>query len=105
MEKGVISPSLLRLTLNEEKMTSEYFEYLWDMYMLFLMKKEARNACLVHLPSAKVIGEIDIPVPPFTIQKEFSRFVEQINKSKFEIQKSIDELQTLFDSLMQEFFS
>ncbi len=104
MEKGVISPSLLRLTLNEEKMTSEYFEYLWDMYMLLLMKKEARNACLVHLPSAKVIGEIDIPVPPFTMQKEFSRFVEQTDKSKVAVQKALDEAQLLFDSLMQKYF-
>jgi len=104
MEKGVISPSLLRLTLNEEKMTSEYFEYLWDMYMLLLMKKEARNACLVHLPSAKVIGEIDIPVPPFNLQKEFSRFVQQIDKSKFEIQKSLEQLEILKKSLMQKYF-
>lgn len=104
IEKGVISPSLLRLTLNEEKMTKEYFEYLWDMYMLLLMKKEARNACLVHLPSAKVIGEIDIPVPPFTMQNEFSRFVEHADKSKFEIQQSIDKLETLKKSLMQQYF-
>ena len=82
MERGVISPSLLRLTLDESKMTQEYFEYLWDMYMLLLMKKEARNACLVHLPSAKVIGEIDIPVAPFELQKEFSTFVKQVDKSK-----------------------
>ena len=104
MEKGVISPSLLRLTLNEEKMTSEYFEYLWDMYMLLLMKKEARNACLVHLPSAKVIGEIDIPVPPFTLQEDFSRFVQQTDKSKVVVQKALEEAQLLFDSLMQKYF-
>lgn len=83
MERGVISPSLLRLTLDENKMTQEYFEYMWDMYMLFLMKKEARNACLVHLPSAKVIGEVDIPVAPFELQQEFSTFVKQVDKSKF----------------------
>ncbi len=104
MERGVISPSLLRLTLDESKMTQEYFEYMWDMYMLLLMKKEARNACLVHLPSAKVIGDVDIPVAPFELQQEFSTFVKQVDKSKFEIQKSLDETQQLFDSLMQCYF-
>lgn len=64
MEKGVISPSLLRLTLQNDKINDKYFENIWDFYMLGLMKKEARNACLVHLPSAKKIGEISIPVPP-----------------------------------------
>ena len=83
MERGVISPSLLRLTLDESKMTREYFEYMWDMYMLLLMKKEARNACLIHLPSAKVIGEVDVPVAPFELQKNFSVFVKQVYKSKF----------------------
>ncbi len=82
MERGVISPSLLRLTLDETKMTQEYFEYIWDMYMLLLMKKEARNACLIHLPSAKVIGDVDVPVAPYKLQQEFSNFVKQVDKSK-----------------------
>ena len=104
MERGVISPSLLRLTLDESKMTREYFEYMWDMYMLLLMKKEARNACLIHLPSAKVIGEVDVPVAPFELQKNFSVFVKQVYKSKVAVQKSLDETRKLFDSLMQEYF-
>lgn len=104
MERGVISPSLLRITLDENKMTKEYFEGIWDMYMLLLMKKEARNACLIHLPSAKVIGEIDIPIPPFELQKEFSLFVKQVDKSKFAVQKALDEAQLLFESLMQKYF-
>lgn len=76
MEKGVISPSLLRLTLQNDKINDKYFENIWDFYMLGLMKKEARNACLVHLPSAKKIGEISIPVPPLELQNQFASFVQ-----------------------------
>ena len=104
MERGVISPSLLRLKIDENMMTDKYFEYIWEMYMLPLMKKEARNACLVHLPSAKVIGEVEIPVPPIDLQNEFLDFVTQVDKLKFEVQKSLDETQTLMDSLMQQYF-
>ena len=82
MEKGVISPSLLRLTLQNDKINDKYFENIWDFYMLGLMKKEARNACLVHLPSAKKIGEISIPVPPLELQNQFASFVEEIDKSR-----------------------
>lgn len=82
MEKGVISPSLLRLTLQNDKINDKYFENIWDFYMLGLMKKEARNACLVHLPSAKKIGEISIPVPPLEFQNQFASFVEEIDKSR-----------------------
>ncbi|WP_329736406.1 restriction endonuclease subunit S [Catenibacterium mitsuokai] len=104
MEKGVISPSLLRLTLQNDKINDKYFENIWDFYMLGLMKKEARNACLVHLPSAKKIGEISIPVPPLELQYQFASFVEEIDKSRSRIQKSLEASQELFDSLMQEYF-
>ena len=104
MEKGVISPSLLRLTLQNDKINDKYFENIWDFYMLGLMKKEARNACLVHLPSAKKIGEISIPVPPLELQNQFASFVEEIDKSRSRIQKSLEASQELFDCLMQEYF-
>ena len=104
MEKGVISPSLLRLTLQNDKINDKYFENIWDFYMLGLMKKEARNACLVHLPSAKKIGEILIPVPPLELQNQFASFVEEVDKSRSRIQKSLEASQELFDSLMQEYF-
>lgn len=45
-----------------------------------------------------------IPIPPINIQIEFSQMVNQINKLKSDVQKSIDETQLLMDSLMQEYF-
>ena len=44
------------------------------------------------------------PVPDNDRLEVFLSFIEQTDKSKFEIQKSIDELQKLYDSLMQEYF-
>jgi len=43
-------------------------------------------------------------VPPLSMQKEFAAFVNQVDKLKFEVQKSLNETQMLFDSLMQEYF-
>lgn len=43
-------------------------------------------------------------LPPMELQKEFVAFVEQVDKSKVAVQKALDETQTLFDSLMQEYF-
>ena len=43
-------------------------------------------------------------IPPIELQKEYIAFVEQVDKSKFVVQKALDEAQTLFDSLMQEYF-
>ena len=38
-------------------------------------------------------------IPPIELQKEFIRFVHQVNKSKVAVQKALDETQMLFDSL------
>ena len=50
------------------------------------------------------IREFDIICPPRALQDEFVDFVAQIDKSKAAVQKSLDETQLLFDSLMQEYF-
>lgn len=53
------------------------------------------------------LGEIKktkIFLPPMELQNEFVAFVEQVDKSKYVVQKALDETQTLFDSLMQEYF-
>ncbi|MCR5203141.1 MAG: restriction endonuclease subunit S [Lachnospiraceae bacterium] len=43
-------------------------------------------------------------VPPIELQDDFLDFVKQVDKSKVAVQKSLEEMQLLFDSLMQEYF-
>ena len=52
----------------------------------------------------KDILNLVVPIPPTELQNQFAEFVKQVNKSKVAIQKALDEAQTLFDSLMQEYF-
>ena len=41
---------------------------------------------------------------PLEMQNQFATFVEQVDKSKFEIQKSLEKLETLKKALMQKYF-
>lgn len=50
------------------------------------------------------IEEFPIICPPSDMVEEYVAFVEQVDKSKVAIQKSLDETKLLFDSLMQEYF-
>ena len=43
-------------------------------------------------------------IPPIEIQKDFIYFVKQVDQSKSILQQELDKAQTLFDSLMQEYF-
>ena len=60
----------------------------------------------VTIPSLtkKDLLRINMPIPPIILQNQFAEFVEEIDKSKSAIQKSLEKTQTLFDSLMQEYF-
>lgn len=50
------------------------------------------------------IRKLEILVPPMELQQQFSTFVEQADKSKFAVQKSLDKLETLKKALMQKYF-
>lgn len=45
-----------------------------------------------------------IPIPEKNLLDRYLDIVKQVNKSKVAVQKALDEAQTLFDSLMQEYF-
>jgi type I restriction enzyme S subunit len=48
--------------------------------------------------------EYQLILPPMELQEYFATFVEQTDKSKFEIQKSLEKLETLKKALMQKYF-
>ena len=50
------------------------------------------------------IKNVKIALPPLTLQNEFAEFVTKTNKLKFEAEKSLKEMENLYESLMQKFF-
>ena len=103
-EKVILGTSLTAYRCNKEEIMPNYLK----AYMLsdgFVrqysgdMKQTTRNQ--VPITAQKKYLFL---IPPIEEQNQFSAFVAQIDKLKATIQKSIDEAQTLFDSLMQEYF-
>ena len=50
------------------------------------------------------LQKIKIIVPPIELQNTFAEFVKQVDKSKFIVQKQIEDLQELLDGKMDEYF-
>lgn len=50
------------------------------------------------------INSLKLMVPPLAEQNRFIDFITQVDKSKASVQKSLDETQMLFDSLIQKYF-
>ena len=54
--------------------------------------------------SLQNIADLQIPVVPVELQNQFAAFVEQTDKSKLEIQKSLEKLELFKKTLMQKYF-
>ena len=54
--------------------------------------------------SLATIKKLNIFVPSLELQNQFADFVKQVDKLKFEMEKSLKELEDNFNSLMQKAF-
>lgn len=50
------------------------------------------------------IRKLEVLIPPLELQEQFAAFVEQVDKSKFEIKQSLEKLELLKKALMQKYF-
>ena len=80
-------------------------KYLWQ-YMIMSYDRLRNLAQGGNQPNlnGNMIKNFTVLVPPVELQMQFVKFVEQVDKSKVVVQKSLEETQKLFDSLMQEYF-
>ena len=69
--------------------------------LLSSMAKGAVNQANIN---AKELQSVLLPIPPLSIQTAFVEHIERIDKSKFAIRKSLDELNRLYRSLLQQYF-
>lgn len=85
----------------------EDYDTLFLYTMLQLSKEylvEEINMALKGILSKSKLEGKEFIVPSIEQQEQFVPFVAQVNKSKVEVKKALDEAQLLFDSLMQKYF-
>ena len=69
-----------------------------------MRKKMAGRGANIQNLNQQILASLNIPLPPIELQNQFADFVAHVDKSKLAVQKSLDELETLKKSLMQEYF-
>lgn len=99
-EKGIMNQALLKFTLNN-KILTRFFLFLMDC-----VKKDftVRGTGLQNIGSVKIIKAMTFGLPPLSLQHLFAQHIEQIEREKSEVQKSIQDLETLLASRMQYWF-
>ena len=65
---------------------------------------ETKGSGIKNIAAVSYVKAMPINLPPMDVQVEFENFCKQIDKSKFEVQQSLEKLETLKKSLMQQYF-
>ena len=81
--------------------------YVSELFATAGVQKQIANlqaGSTVAYLSIAMLKKLDIMLPPLALQNQFAAFVEQVDKSKFEIQQSLEKLEILKKSLMQQYF-
>ena len=77
-----------------------YIHY-WFGFFQKILEEQAPQVAQKNI-NLKTLSELDVMVPSLEQQNEFVSFVEQTDKSKFEIKKAIENTSALIKSLMQQ---
>ena len=100
---GIMHPSIMKIRLDNSKYNPIFFKFMLSDYM-DIEKIKSKGSGVKMAITASELGKIGFPLPPLSLQNEFADFVAQVDKSQLAIQKSLEELETLKKSLMQEYF-
>ena len=85
-----------------EKTNNIYIHY-WFSFFQRILEAQAPESAQKNI-NLKSLSELRVIYPTKEEQDAFAAFVAEVDKSKVAVQKALDETQTLFDSLMQEYF-
>ena len=100
---------------HEEKMTfgafmliirSKYYTYLFSYFQSDDFRKKIKYGATttINQITVNMLNKLELPMPDIKLQNQFSEIVKQIDKQKFEIEKSLKETQELYESLMEKYF-
>lgn len=105
LENSIHQNHIFRVRLDKSELLPAYFaEYLQHQkakrYFLGCAKQTTGIASI----NMRQLRALPVLIPPLSLQNQFADFVAEVDKSKVEVQKALDQTQLLFDSLMQQYF-
>lgn len=102
----LMMPDLIFRLVPNERMTAIF---LWQLinnreFRPVIQSIAGGSAKSMSNISKERLNNISVICPPINEQIRLNEMINQVNKSKVEVQKALDETQKLFDSLMQQYF-
>ena len=98
-----INSGMVILRTKQDVVDEVYFIEQFKMQLANIREKIASGSAQPQLPIS-TMNKINILIPDIEKQRQFADFVQQVDKSREEVKKSLEKTQQLYDSLMQEYF-
>ena len=96
---------IIRVHFDEELLNGTFASALFNSdYGKKQLKSQIKTSAGQYTVSQDGIGAIATILPPAKLQNQFADFVQQVDKSREEVKRSLEKTQQLYDSLMQEYF-
>ena len=84
-------------------MTNELFIHYWFSFFQKILDEQAPQVAQKNI-NLKILSELNVIVPPLSLQNRFAAFVERVDQQKQTIQQSLEKLELMKKALMQEYF-
>lgn len=102
-DKYHLAPNVAKISIVAKDMLNPTFLVHLFMYSHDYIMTFASQVAQASINMQK-IRDFEYIIPSMEEQIEFEQFANQVNKSKVAVQKTLEQTQTLFDSLMQKYF-
>jgi len=99
-ERGIINQALCKFTLNDKMLPICFLTYMEQT----IGNLETKGSGIKNIAAVSYVKAMPINLPPMSVQLEFENFCKQTDKSKSEVQKSLEKLELLKKALMQKYF-
>ena len=84
-------------------LTNELFIHYWFSFFQKILDEQAPQVAQKNI-NLKILSELNVIVPPLSLQNRFAAFVERVDQQKQTVQQSLEKLELMKKALMQEYF-
>ena len=98
---GIMHPSIMKIRLKDNVYNKTFFVFALRQYMEAHIA-EANGTAVKMAVTATSLGKEEFIVPPIEAQNEWMAFVEQSDKSKFELKQAAKRIDDLIKSFVQQ---
>lgn len=102
-DPGIIASDVLRIRIDQEKLLSQFMQY--QLHHSEYVKRQiglVSNGAVMAGINVTKLKNITVYIPPVKLQIAFVECVKQADKSKFELKQSIERIDNLIKSLIQQ---